>query len=66
MQSICRGTHLLATTGLFNNAAGWVLIGSPSPSSGFASNTATNIGLSFNGSTAFAGTAQVVQAQLQK
>jgi hypothetical protein len=66
MQGICRGTHLLATTGLFNNAAGWVLIGSPSPSSGFASNTATNIGISFNGSTAFAGTAQVVQAQLQQ
>jgi hypothetical protein len=66
IQSICRGTHQLSTTGLFNNAAGWVLIGSPSPSSGFASNTATNIGISFNGSTAFAGTTQVVQAQLQQ
>jgi hypothetical protein len=66
MQGICRGTHLLATTGLFNNAAGWVLIGSPSPSSGFNSSGATNIGLSFNGSTAFAGTTQVVQAQLQQ
>jgi hypothetical protein len=66
IQSICRGTHQLATTGLFSNAAGWVLNGSPSPSSGFASNTATNIGISFNGSTAFAGTAQIVQAQLQQ
>jgi hypothetical protein len=66
IQGICRGTHLLATTGLFNNAAGWVVIGSPSPSAGFASTTFTNIGLSFNGSTAFAGTTQVVQAQLQQ
>jgi hypothetical protein len=66
MQGICRGTHQLATTGLFNNAGGWVLIGSPSPSSGFNSSTATNIGLSFNGSTAFAGTTTLVQAQLQQ
>jgi hypothetical protein len=66
MQGICRGTHNLATTGLFNNAGGFIVIGSPSPSSGFASNTATTIGLSFNGSTAFAGTATMVQSQLQQ
>ena len=33
-------------------------------SGGFASNTATNIGLSFNGSTAFAGTITTIQATL--
>jgi len=66
IQSICRGTHNLPTTGLFNNAAGFIVIGSPSPSAGFNSSTATNIGISFNGSTAFAGTTQVVQAQLQQ
>jgi hypothetical protein len=66
VQGVCRGSHLLATTGLFNNAAGWVLIGSPSPSAGFNSSTATTIGLSFNGSTAFAGTSTLVQAQLQQ
>ena len=66
IQGICRGTHNLPTTGLFNNAAGFIVIGSPSPSSGFNSSTATNIGISFNGSTAFAGTTQIVQAQLQQ
>jgi hypothetical protein len=66
MQGMCRGTHQLATTGLFNNAAGWMVLGSPSPSSGFNSSSATNIGISFNGSTAFAGTTQLVQAQLQQ
>jgi hypothetical protein len=64
VQGICRGTHNLATTGLFNNAAGFVIVGTTS--SGFASNTATNIGVSFNGSTAFAGTTTLVQASLQQ
>jgi hypothetical protein len=66
IQGMARGTHQLATTGLFNNAAGWMVLGSPSPSSGFNSSTGTVIGLSFNGSTAFAGTVQIVQAQLQQ
>jgi hypothetical protein len=56
--------HTLATTGLINNANVWPIVGTVS--SGFASNTATNIGVSFNGSTAFAGTNTLVQAQLQQ
>ena len=48
VQGICRGTHNLATTGLFNNAAGWIIIGTPS--GGFNSSAATTIGLSVNGS----------------
>ena len=64
VQGICRGTHNLATTGLFNNAAGWVIIGTPS--GGFNSSTATTIGLSFTGATAFAGTNSLVQAQVQQ
>ena len=56
VQGICRGTHNLATTGLFNNAAGWVIIGTPS--GGFNSSTATTIGLSFNGSDSFRGNKQ--------
>jgi hypothetical protein len=66
INSMCRCTHQLATTGLISNAGGWMVLGSPQPSSGFASNTATTIGLSFNGSTAFAGTATMVQTQLQQ
>jgi len=62
VQGICRAEHNLATTGLFNNAAAWTIVATTS--SGFASNTATNIGVSFNGSTAFAGTITSVQASL--
>jgi hypothetical protein len=62
--SVCYGRHNAATTGLFNNAQQFTVFGSPAPSSGFATNTATQIGLSFNGSTAFAGTGTIVQAQL--
>jgi len=64
VSGICRAQHNLATTGLFNNAAAWTIIGTTS--SGFASNTATKIGLSFNGGTSFAGTNQVVQAVLNQ
>jgi hypothetical protein len=35
-------------------------------SSGFASNTFTNMGVSFNGGTAFAGTITTVQATLMQ
>jgi hypothetical protein len=62
VQGICRATHNLATTGLFNNAADWSIVAATS--SGFNSSTATNMGVSFNGSTAFAGTITVVQATL--
>jgi hypothetical protein len=61
---VCRGTHNLATTGLFNNAAAWTIIGTTS--AGFNSSTATKIGVSFNGSTSFAGVNKVVQAALQQ
>jgi hypothetical protein len=62
VQGICRATHNLATTGLFNNAADWTIVATTS--SGFNSTTATSIGLSFNGSTAFAGSNTLVQASL--
>jgi hypothetical protein len=62
VQGICRAEHNLATTGLFNNAAAWTIVATTS--SGFASNLATNMGVSFNGSTAFAGTITLVQATL--
>jgi hypothetical protein len=64
IQGICRAQHNLATTGMFNNADQFTVVGSPSPSSGFNSSTATSIGCSFNGSTAFAGTITLVQASL--
>jgi Repeat of unknown function (DUF5907) len=64
VQGICRGTHNLATTGLFNNADAWTIVATTS--AGFNSSTATNIGVSFNGSTAFAGTTTLVQASLQQ
>jgi hypothetical protein len=58
---VCHGTHNQATTGLFNNGAVWVVqIGS----STFSSTTATTIGVSFNGGASFAGTNNVVMAQL--
>jgi hypothetical protein len=62
MQGICRAQHNLATTGLFSNADVWTVVATTS--SGFASNTATNVGVSFNGSTAFAGTVTLVQSSL--
>jgi hypothetical protein len=60
----CRATHNLATTGLFSNAAAWTIVGTTS--AGFASNTATKMGLSVNGGASFGGTNKVVQASLQQ
>jgi hypothetical protein len=62
MQGICRAQHNAATTGLFSNAAAWTIVATTS--SGFNSSTATNIGCSFNGSTAFSGTISLVQSTL--
>jgi hypothetical protein len=62
VQGICRAQHNLATTGLFNNAAAWTIVATTS--GGFQSSTSNNIGVSFNGSTAFAGTITLVQASL--
>jgi hypothetical protein len=63
-ERMCKGVHNLATTGLFNNAALW-MIGAVSGST-FNSNTATIIGLSFNGGSSFVGTNTLVQAQLEQ
>jgi hypothetical protein len=64
MQGVCRAQKNAATTtGLWNNA-GTDLVIVAATSSGFASNTATNVGISFNGSTAFAGTSTLCQATL--
>jgi hypothetical protein len=64
MQGVCRAQKNAATTtGLWNNA-GTDLVIVAATSSGFNSSTATNIGVSFNGSTAFAGTTTLVQASL--
>lgn len=60
----CRGFHNLATTGLFNNAANWTIVGTTS--SGFDSSAATTMGLSFNGGTSFSGTNKVVQATIEQ
>ena len=59
---VCRGQHNLATTGLFNNADQWTVVGTPS--GGFDSTTQTVIGISFNGGASFSGTNTIVQAQL--
>jgi hypothetical protein len=64
VSGFCRGVHNLATTGLFSNAADWVIVGTTS--AGFNSSAVTTIGCSFNGGTAFAGTNKVVQASLQQ
>jgi hypothetical protein len=64
ISGICKGTHNLGTTGLFNNQQVFTIIGTTS--SGFNSSTATTIGLSFNGGTAFAGTNKLVQATLEQ
>jgi hypothetical protein len=64
IQGVCRAQKNAATTtGLWNNT-GTDLVIVATTSSGFASNTFTNIGLSFNGGTAFAGTGTLVQATL--
>jgi hypothetical protein len=64
VQGICIGRHNLATTGLFNNADVWTIVGTPS--AGFDSSAATTIGVSFNGGTSFSGTNTVVQATLNQ
>jgi len=64
MEGVCQGQHNLATTGFFNNAAAFTIINGPS--SGFNSSTATKIGVSFNGSTAFSGTVNLVQSTLDQ
>lgn len=64
ISGICRAVHNLATTGLFNNAAAFVIVGTVS--GGFDSSTATTIGLSVNGGTSFSGTNTVVQATLSQ
>ena len=62
LAGICEGKHNLATTGLFNNAASWTIVSGAS--GGFATNTATKIGVSFNGGGSFSGTNTIVQASL--
>jgi hypothetical protein len=62
VQGICKGIHNLATTGLFNNAAVWTIVGTPS--AGFNSSTATIMGVSFNGGASFSGTNTLVQASI--
>ena len=64
VQGICKGEHNLATTGLFNNAATWTIVGTPS--AGFDSSTATTIGVSFNGGSLFSGTNTLVQATIEQ
>ncbi len=56
-----RAQHNLATTGLISDGTNKTIVGPTS--SGFDSSTATTIGVSFNGSTAFAGSIACVQAQ---
>jgi hypothetical protein len=64
MQGVCRAQKNAATTtGLWNNA-GTDLVIVAATSAGFNSSTATNIGVSFNGNTAFAGTSTLCQATL--
>jgi hypothetical protein len=64
MQGVCRAQKNAATTtGLWNNT-GTDLVIVAATSSGFNSSTATNIGVSFNGSTAFAGTSTLCQSTL--
>lgn len=60
VSGICNATHNLATTGLFNNAASWTIVGTVS--GGFDSSTATTMGLSFNGGASFSGTTTTVQS----
>jgi hypothetical protein len=64
MQGICRANKNTATAaglwGVANDSQTIVA----TTSSGFNSSTATSIGVSFNGSTAFAGTVTLVQASL--
>jgi hypothetical protein len=64
MQGVCRAQKNAATTtGLWNNTGtDFVIVAATS--SGFNSSTATSIGVSFNGSTAFSGTSTLVQATL--
>lgn len=62
ISGFCRAQHNLATTGLFNNAAAWTIVGAIP--GGYDSSAHVSIGLSFNGGTAFAGTITTVQATL--
>jgi hypothetical protein len=64
IRGICQAQHNLTTTGLFNNAQTWNIIGTITGP--FDSSAATNIGLSFNGGTAFSGTNTVAQATLNQ
>jgi hypothetical protein len=63
-QGICKGVHNLATTGLFSNANVFMIVGSAGNS--FNQGTATTIGVSFNGGSAFVGTNTLVEAQLEQ
>jgi hypothetical protein len=62
VSGICEGKHNLATTGMFNNANSWTIVGTVS--GGFATTSVGKIGLSFNGGTSFGGTNTMVQASL--
>jgi hypothetical protein len=64
IQGVCRAQkNTVTAAGLWGDtSAAKVIVATTS--SGFASNTFTNMGLSFNGSTAFAGTVTLVQASL--
>jgi hypothetical protein len=64
ISGFCVGRHNLATTGLFNNAAVWTIVGTTS--GGFNSSGASVMGLSYNGGASFGGTNKVVQAILSQ
>ena len=65
VNGICRSQHNLENTGMYvNTVPSVIILGSPLPSAGFATNAATTIGVSFNGGTAFNANCNLVQAQL--
>lgn len=61
---VCNVQKNLTSTGLINSST-QVISGSQIVSSTFNSSTPTKIGMSFNGSTAFSGSADIVQADLR-
>jgi hypothetical protein len=63
VQGVCRAEHNSNGVGLIGNP-GQVTTIVATTSSGFNSSTATNIGVSFNGSTSFSATTTLVQASL--
>lgn len=66
VSGVCRAVkNTITAAGLWNDTSAAKTIVA-TVSSGFNSTTFTNIGVSFNGGTAFAGTVTTVQAQLQQ